>query len=111
LFLELQQRFWSLLPKKNQKKQNPFIFLATYWKLSSKSGDLEMFFFQIWRIWAICTSVQGNYICNANGITPAWDLVAAILSPIWSMQSAKISECVLSSFVYIWNLQTQNKNP
>jgi membrane associated rhomboid family serine protease len=43
---------WSLLQKfeKFQKKQNPSIFLATYWKSSSKSGDLEIVFFEIWRI-------------------------------------------------------------
>jgi hypothetical protein len=27
-----------------KEKQNPFVFLATYWNLSSKSGDLGHFF-------------------------------------------------------------------
>jgi hypothetical protein len=28
------------------EKQNPSIFLATYWNLSLKSGDLELFSFE-----------------------------------------------------------------
>jgi hypothetical protein len=34
-------------------KQNPSIFLATYWILSLKSGDLKNNSFEIWRIWVI----------------------------------------------------------
>jgi hypothetical protein len=31
---------------KEEKTQNPSIFLATYWNSSLKSGDLEFFFLQ-----------------------------------------------------------------
>jgi hypothetical protein len=36
-----------------EKNQNPSIFLATYWNLSQNSGDLEIYFFGVWKIWAI----------------------------------------------------------
>jgi hypothetical protein len=36
---------------KVEKNQNPFIFLATYWNLSSKSDDLIISVFEIWQIW------------------------------------------------------------
>ncbi len=36
-----------------KKNQNLSKFLAPYWNLSQKPGDLETFFFEIWRIWAI----------------------------------------------------------
>jgi hypothetical protein len=36
-----------------EKNQNRSIFLATYWNLAQNSGDLEIYFFQIWQIWAI----------------------------------------------------------
>jgi hypothetical protein len=36
-----------------EKNQNHSIFLATYWNLSQNSGDLEIYFFEIWKIWAI----------------------------------------------------------
>jgi len=40
--------------KKQKNKKNPAsIFLAMYWNLSLKSGDLDLLFFEIWRIWAI----------------------------------------------------------
>jgi hypothetical protein len=38
---------------KEEKTQNPSIFLATYWNSSLKSGDLEFFSFKIWQLWAI----------------------------------------------------------
>jgi hypothetical protein len=36
-----------------EKNQNHSIFLATYWNLSQNSGDLEIYFFEIWKIWAM----------------------------------------------------------
>jgi hypothetical protein len=37
-----------------EKKKNPAsIFLAMCWNLSLKSGDLDLLFFEIWRIRAI----------------------------------------------------------
>jgi hypothetical protein len=33
-----------ILEMKVGKKKNPFMFLATYWSLSLKSGDLEFYF-------------------------------------------------------------------
>jgi hypothetical protein len=36
-----------------EKNQNRSIFLATYWNLSKNSGDLEIYFFEIWQIWEI----------------------------------------------------------
>jgi hypothetical protein len=41
------------LEKKKKKKNPASIFLAMYWNLSLKSGDLDLLFFEIWRIWAI----------------------------------------------------------
>jgi len=41
---------------KIEEKQNSSIFLATYWNLALKSGDLEKKIkkiFKIWQIWAI----------------------------------------------------------
>ncbi len=35
------------------KQQNPSIFLATFWKLSYNSGNLEFFKFEVRQIWAI----------------------------------------------------------
>lgn len=39
--------------KVEKKKFNPSIFLANFWNLLWKSGDLEFFSFKICRIWAI----------------------------------------------------------
>jgi hypothetical protein len=36
---------------KVEKNQNPCIFLATYWNLLQKSGDLNFLMFEIWWIW------------------------------------------------------------
>ncbi len=38
---------------KVDKRQDPSMFWATYSNLSSKSSDLETFFFKLWRILAI----------------------------------------------------------
>ncbi len=38
-------RFGYMLDMKAEKKQNPSIFLATYWNSSLKSGDLDFLFF------------------------------------------------------------------
>jgi hypothetical protein len=37
--------------KKKKKNQNPFIFLATYWNLSSKSGNLIICFSKSGKFW------------------------------------------------------------
>jgi len=37
-------RFGYILDMKVEKNQNPSMFLATYWNLSQKSGDLDFFF-------------------------------------------------------------------
>jgi hypothetical protein len=45
--------FHYILNMKVERNKNPFIFLATYWNLSYKSGDLkEKKIFEIWQIWA-----------------------------------------------------------
>jgi hypothetical protein len=36
---------------KVEKNQDPSIFLATYWNLLQKFGDLNFLMFEIWRIW------------------------------------------------------------
>jgi len=36
-----------------EKNQNCSIFLVTYWNLAQNSGNLEIYFFEIWQIWAI----------------------------------------------------------
>jgi len=46
-------RFGYMLDMKAEKKQNPSIFLATYWNSSLKSGDLDFLFLEIWLIWGI----------------------------------------------------------
>ncbi len=33
-----------------EKNQNRSIFLATYWNLAQNSGELEIYFFEIWQI-------------------------------------------------------------
>jgi hypothetical protein len=37
---------------KVERNKNPFIFLATYWNISDKSGDLNKKIFETWQIWA-----------------------------------------------------------
>jgi hypothetical protein len=44
-----------------EKSQNCSIFLATYWNLSQNSGNLEIYFFEIWQIWAIVSMENPLY--------------------------------------------------
>jgi hypothetical protein len=48
-----QDAFYRLDMKVKKKKNDPSIFLATYWNLYWKSGDPEIFSFEIWLIWAM----------------------------------------------------------
>jgi hypothetical protein len=55
---------------KEEKTQNPSIFLATYWNSSLKSGDLVFFSFKIWRIWAIFFIRNPLYRSKFGKISP-----------------------------------------
>jgi hypothetical protein len=62
-----------------EKKQDLSVYLATYWNLSYKCGDLETFFLEIWRIWAIFPMENPlyrskSYFSGSNQKTLVWEL-------------------------------------
>jgi hypothetical protein len=52
-----------MLDMKIERNHNPFIFLTTYLNLSYKSSVLDLFFFEIWQIWAIFSK---RFFCSGE---------------------------------------------